>query len=116
MLKKNILCLANACQLLFQTFIIKELVYLEADLRIFIRIERCDTGFGGTERLAAQTLLLILIEQNMIWHNHLCSVRDQDLRCRYTFAYNFIVFLEKYRDIKSNTVADNACGVSVEYT
>ena len=37
MLKKNILCLTNAFQLLFQTIRIKKLIYLEANFGIFIR-------------------------------------------------------------------------------
>ena len=74
MLKCYVLGLADTYDLLFQCFLIKKLTYLEADLCIFVRIERSDSGFCGTESLAAKTLLFILIEKNVVRHNHLCSI------------------------------------------
>ena len=97
-------------------FFIEKFTYLETDLRIFVRIERCDTGFGGSERFTAQTLFLILIEKDVIRHNHLCSLRDQNLRSRNASAYHFIVLFEKYRDIQGNPVSDHTCCMVIEHT
>ena len=116
MLKCYVFGLTDTYNFLFQCFLIKELTYLEADLCIFVRIERSDSGFCGTESLAAKTLLFILIEQNVVRHYHLCSVGDQDLRCRYSTAYYFVVLLEEYRNIQCNTVSDDTCCMSVKHT
>ena len=62
MLQNDILGLTHACNFLSQKFLIEKLAYLETDLCIFIRIERCNTGLGGTEGLAAQSLLLVLVK------------------------------------------------------
>ena len=115
-LKCYVLGLTDTCNLLFQCFLIKELAYLKTDLCIFVRIERSDSRFCGTEGLSTKALFLILVEQNMVRHYHLRSVGDQDLRCRYSTAYHFIVLLEKYRNIQCNTVSDDACCMSVKHT
>ena len=94
----------------------EQFIYLETDFGIFIGIERSDTGLCGSEGFAAKTFFFILIEENMIRHYDLCSVRDHDLRCRNSSLDYFIVFFKKYRNIQSNTISDHACGVVVEYT
>ena len=54
MLKNDILLLQNPGNLVFQELLIEELADLEADLCIFIRIERSDSGLCRTEGLSYQ--------------------------------------------------------------
>lgn len=56
----------------------------ETDLRVFVRVERRDTDSGRTEGLAAQTLFLIRIKQNMVRHQILGTVRYQNMWHRNT--------------------------------
>ena len=99
MLKKNILGLADTFHF-FSQFIFKEqFVYLETDLGIFIRIEGSDAGLGGSEGFAAQTLFLILIEQDMIGHYDLRPVGDHDLRRGNSPVYDILIFLKEHRNI-----------------
>ena len=90
MLEQNVLGLAYGFQFLFQVLIVEQLVYLETDFCIFILVEWSDTGFGGTKGFSAQTLFLILIEQDVVRHYHLCTVGNFDLRCRHSLRNDLI--------------------------
>ena len=115
MLQKNVLHLTDALCLLLQQFLIKKLADLETDLRIFVGIERSNSGLGGAERLTAQPLLFILIEKNMIRHYDLCSVRLQNLRSGNSSVHDGLNLLEQQRNIQCNTISDNAGSMSVEH-
>ena len=45
MFKKNVLCFKNSLDLYLESLFVKQLLYQETYLCIFIRIERCDTRF-----------------------------------------------------------------------
>ena len=62
MLQKNILHLADTFRFLRQQFLIEQFTYLEADLCVFIGVERGDAGLGGPKGPASQPFLLILVK------------------------------------------------------
>ena len=51
----------------------------------------------------------------MIRHNHLCSVRDHQLRCRYVAVCDRLELADYLRDVECDTVSDNICDMAVEY-
>ena len=74
MLQQDILQFTDPLRLLLQNPIIKKLADLEADLRVFIRKERSDPGFGRPERLSSKPLFLIGIQVHMVAHDNLRPV------------------------------------------
>ena len=80
MLQENIFLHQNTIQSLSQATLIKEICHLKADLRIFIGVERRNSGFGRTERFSCQSFLLVLIKQDMVRHDKLATVRNQKFR------------------------------------
>ena len=115
MLQQHILGGAYALQLIPEPFLIEQLADLEADLRVFIRIKRRDAGFGGAEGLSAQSLLLILVEQDVIGHHHLRPVGHQDLRSGHASVRDGSDLVHQNRNIKRHAVSDDAGGMSVKY-
>ena len=55
--------------------IVKELAYLETNLRVFIRIKRRNTGFCRAEMIFLPDVLLhTASNKNVIWHYNLRTV------------------------------------------
>ena len=96
-------------------FVQEKLLYLEADLSVFIGIERRDPGLGGAECLACQTFFFAFIKEDVIRHQDLSSVGNQDLRHRNALADDVIDLPEHIWDVESNTVSQDACCMIVKY-
>ena len=79
MFKEHVLDLTDLLQTLHQPLFIKELADLDAIFGIFVGVEGSDSGLGGTERMTAQPLLLILILEHMVRHQHLGPFGDDDV-------------------------------------
>ena len=115
MLKKHILLCRYPYGLLFQQLIVEQLAHLEADLRVFIRIERSDAGLGGAKRLPSKPLLFIGVELLMIGHHDLRPVRHKDLRFRHASVHNRLHFFEQDRYVQRYPVSDHARRMAVKY-
>src|SRR5699024_12563979 len=75
--EEHILEGADLLQPLFEDSLVEELVELNADLGIFIRVEGGDAGTGGAEGTACQALLLVRSEE------HTSELQSRfDLVCR----------------------------------
>ena len=72
--EEHILEGADLLQPLFEDGLVEELVELNADLGIFIRVEGGDAGTGGAEGTACQALLLVGILEHMVGHQQLHPV------------------------------------------
>ena len=65
-LKQHIFLLCDADNLFPEQLFVEKLAHLESDLCIFVRIERSDSGFCGTERFSPESLFLISVKIFMI--------------------------------------------------
>ena len=70
----------------------------------------------SAEGFAAEALLLVLIEQNMVRHDDLHPVGNQDLRLRNACLLHSLQLLDKGRDGKGHAVSDDTGGVLIENT
>ena len=113
--KKRILDLEDSADLLAQCLFVEQLAYLETDLRILIGEERSDTGLGGTECLAAQSLLFILIKIYMVRHDYLYSVGNHELGVK-TLGADVVVLVDELSDVECHTVADDVNDILVADT
>ena len=111
----RILDLDNLVQTILEDLLIEELVYLQTDLCILVREERCDTGLRGAIALTGESRLLECIEENVIWHHNLCTVGYQDLRSRNAGVDDGLQLCTELLDIECDTVSEYGCGVIIEY-
>ena len=114
-LEKHILQLADPLRLLPQNLLVEKLAYLEADLGIFIGIERRDAGFGGAEGLPAQPFLLVLVQQNVVGHDNLRPIRHQQLRAGDAALHQRPNLLKQQRDVQRHAVAYDIRDMAVEH-
>ena len=106
----------NLLNLLFELrLVVIQLADLEADLRVFIRIKRCDAGFGGTKGLGGQTRFLHRIHFNMVRHHDLHTVRNHQLRLRNSALPQGIHLLDEVFHTQRNAIADDVGRVIVKY-
>ena len=87
--------------------VLKQLIDLESDLCILVGIERRDARLGGTEGFSCQSLLLKLVEENVIRHHDLAAVRDHQLRRRNSLLGDLLNLFKEKRDIQRDSVSDN---------
>ena len=114
LLQQHVLDGQNAPQLVVGVILVEQLVDFKADFRVFIRIEGGDARFGGAEGLAAQPLLLVLIEQHVIGHDHLGAVGDHQAGLDALFLQGRR-FSEKLADVQRHPVADDVGDVIVKH-
>ena len=113
--QENVFFDTDICDLLCQDrLVLEQLIYLEADLGIFVGVKRRDAGLGGSEGLAAQSLFLQLIEQNMVGHHDLAAVRDHQLRRRNAFFHYILDLFEQDRYIERHAVSDDVHDIGVK--
>ena len=93
--------------MLFQALVVVELVDLETDFGIFVREERSNTGMGGAESGLAETLLLVAVKVDMVGHDELSALRDQDFRFRNTGVGDLFDFLQETVSINCHAVAQD---------
>ena len=87
--------------------VLEELVDLEADLGVFVGIERSYARLGGAEGLAGKALLFELVEQDVIRHHDLAAVRDHQLRRGNPLRRDVLDLFKEDRDIECDAVADD---------
>ena len=115
MFKEHIFQRADLVQPLAEQLLVKKFVQLNADLHIFIRIERRNAGAGRTIGIAGQTLFLISILQNVIRHEQLHTIGDHNVGLGNAALSQLIQFGQKGLRVKCDTVSDNICNVGEEY-
>ena len=111
MLEKNILEITYSLNLFLKKLLVKELTYLEADLCIFIGIERSNSRFGGSKGFASKPFLLLCVEKHMIGHHYLTAVADKYLWHGNALIRNVLYLIKKLCYIECHTVSDNTCGM-----
>ena len=80
-------------------FVHKQFTNLKSDLGKLIGIKGCDPGLGGSEGFARQALLFISVEQDMVAHHDLTTVRNQNLRLRNTPGNDLIDLSAQLGDV-----------------
>ena len=115
MLKKHILDSADLLQPVIKPFFIKELADLNSVFGILIRIEGGDAGFCGAKGMPAQPLLLILILKDMIGHQQLCTLRNENMGRGNAPLPQMLEFAEKAGYVQSHAVADDVGDMGIEY-
>ena len=84
-LQKNILLIRDPVDLLHQNVVILvKFIDLPSDLGKLIRIERRNSGFGGSEGFTRKPRLFQRIKLHMIRHHNLNTIRNHELRRRHS--------------------------------
>ena len=112
--EKQVLDLHHALQLLVRVILVHEFADLETDFGILIGIKRCDAGLRGAERRPFQPLFFIHVEKNMIRHDDLHTVGDQNVRLC-AFRLDGFEFVKELFDIQCDAVPDDIGDIRVEY-
>ena len=112
----RVLQLGNRLQVLHQFLVVEDLANLNALFHVFIGIEWRNARLGGAVGLVRQAHLLQRIELNVIGHQHLRSVGNQQLGHRRTLGQHFRVqFLEQLVQIQRHAHADDVGRLCVEH-
>ena len=106
--------LEHALELFIGIVVVKQLVDLKADFRVFIRVKRRNARFGRAEGFAAEALLLVLVKQHVVRHDHLGAVGNQQVRMHALFRKR-LYFIEEFADIQCHAVADDVGGVLIKH-
>ena len=78
--QRGVFDLAQRGQPVKQGAVVKNLADLQADFQILIRIKRGNARFGRPKTVFAQTLLFEPVKQDVIGHDNLCPVGNEQTR------------------------------------
>ena len=95
--------------------VIIEFVDLEADFGIFVGIEGRNTALGGAEGIFAQALLLVAVKGDMVRHDDLRTVGNNDVRLGNAAVFQLLHFLDEVFYAECNAVADDVDDVLMEH-
>ena len=111
-LERQIFQHADIVELFAQRILIKQLVELDAALGEFIAEKRRNAAFGGAVGVFAEPLLFIGVQQNMVRHQKLHPVGDEQLRVQTRLA-QVVQFPAEFVDVQCHAVADDAGDVII---
>ena len=105
---------AHLFQPLLQQRVVEQFTQLEADFRVLVGVEGADAGLGGAERLVAQTLLLIGVQQHVIGHQHLTPLGDQQPGGRHARVLHCFQLGDQLTDVQGHAAGDDVGGFGGE--
>ena len=112
--EEDVFDLQHPFEFLIGGILVEKLADLKAGLGKFVSVKRRDPRFGGTEGFSSQPFLLILVEQHVIRHDHLCAFRHHQARPD-PFLMQGLGLLEKLSDVQRHAVSDDIDGVVVKH-
>ena len=114
MLEQNVLDLQSAVQTLPKDIFVEEVAHLDADFSVLVRVEGGDAAFGGAEGFAAQTLLLIGVLKDVIGHQQLGTLRDNQIGSGDALIGERLQFCGQLDRVYGYAVADDVDDMGIE--
>ena len=88
----------------------EQLFDLEADLGVFVAVAGRDAALGGAERLACEACFFVAVQQDVIRHDDVRSVGDEQLRFGHALLHEAVDLFDQLRDVERDAVAQHAGG------
>ena len=98
-----------------ERWLVVQLAQLDADLGVFVGIERRDARTGGAVGRAGQTLFLIRVLQDVVRHEQLHAVGNENVRGGDAAVRHVLQLGEKRVGIERDAVADDVRDVGIAH-
>ena len=114
-LEENVFDLDSVVEMLFQAGLVEQIADLDADLGVLVGVEGGDAALGGAEGMAAQALLFVGVLEDVIGHEQLGPLRDDQVGGGYPGVQQAGQFIGELADVQGDPVADDVGDVRVEH-
>ena len=114
-LEENVFDGYGVGELFPQPVLVKQVADLDADLGILVRVEGGNAALGGAKGVAPQTFLLIGILENVIGHEQLGPLGDDQVGGGYPGLDQTGELVGQLLDVQGHAVADDIGDVGVEH-